>query len=119
MAPERPPRPRGGVCEASFVRGAGPPVWGASERGVEIAKASGIISSRRAAKISSARCHPNTSIRLTPSGENRNWPNEPAAVPAPKASERQLSGRSLPNEEITRLNEQPERPKPISAPDER
>ena len=86
---------------------------------MEIAKASGIISSRRAAKISSACCHPNASIRLTPSGENRNWPNEPAAVPAPKASERQLSGRSFPNEEITRLNEQPESPKPISTPLER
>jgi hypothetical protein len=49
---------------------------------------------------------PTVSIRLTPSGENRNWPNEPAAVPAPNAVERQLGGRSLPSAEITRLNEQ-------------
>jgi len=33
--------------------------------------------------------------------------------------ERQLSGNSLPNDEITRLNEQPDRPKPISTPLER
>ncbi len=78
-----------------------------------------MISSSSAAKISSARCHPKPSIRPTPSGENRNWPNEPAAVPAPKASERQLSGKSLPKDEITRLNEQPDSPKPISTPLER
>ena len=84
-----------------------------------IAKASGTISSSRPAKISSVARQPNASIRPTPSGENRNWPNEPAAVPAPKASERQLSGSSLPNDEMIRLNEQPDSPKPISTPLER
>ena len=84
-----------------------------------IAKASGTISSRRPAKTSSVVRQPRVSIRPTASGENRNWPNEPEAVPAPKASERQLSGSSLPNDEITRLNEQPDRPKPISTPLER
>src|SRR6266849_62088 len=50
----------------------------------------------------------------TPSGENRNWPNEPAAVPAPSESERQDSGTSLPKAASTMLKEQPESPKPIS-----
>jgi hypothetical protein len=45
------------------------------------------------------------SIRPTPSGENRNCPNEPAAVPAPNEIERQFSGRSLPNEGMIRLGE--------------
>ena len=53
------------------------------------------------------------------SGENRNWPNEPAAVPAPNAKQRQLSGTSLPSAPITIGNEQPARPKPISTPAER
>ena len=83
------------------------------------AKASGMISSSRPAKISSVVRQPNAPMRPTPSGENRNWPNEPDAVPAPKASERQLSGNSLPNDEMTRLNEQPDSPKPISTPDDR
>ena len=65
--------------------------------GVASASDSGMISSSRQAKIISVVCQPKLSIRATPSGENRNWPNEPAAVPAPKASERQLSGTSLPN----------------------
>ena len=58
-------------------------------------------------KISSVVCHPNASISDTASGEYRNWPNEPAAVPAPKASERQRSGSSLPNAPSTTENEQP------------
>ena len=78
-----------------------------------------MISSNVPAKISSAVCQPNASIRLTPSGENRNCPNEPAAVPAPNEVERQLSGNSLPNEEMIRLNEQPDSPNPISTPLER
>ena len=84
-----------------------------------MAKASGTISSSRPAKTSSVVRQPTVSIRPTASGENRNWPNEPDAVPAPKASERQLSGSSFPNDEITRLNEQPDSPKPISTPLER
>ena len=76
-----------------------------------------MISSRIAAKISSVVCQPTLSIRLTPSGENRNCPNEPAAVPAPNEIVRQLSGSSLPNDGMMRVNEQPVSPKPISTPD--
>jgi hypothetical protein len=55
-------------------------------------------------------------INETPSGANRNCPNEPAAVPAPNDTERHCSGTSLPNAETMRLNEQPDNPKPISTP---
>ena len=50
------------------------------------------------------------------SGGKRNWPNEPAAVPAPNAIGRHFSGSSFPKAPRTRLNEQPERPKPIRTP---
>src|SRR6476620_3863606 len=75
----------------------------ASCRPVEIASESGMMSRRIQAKISSVARQPTLSIRLTPSGENRNCPNEPAAVPAPNEIERQLSGRSLPKDEMMRL----------------
>ena len=80
---------------------------------------SGNTSSIMPANINSVLCQANASIRPTASGENRNCPNEPAAVPAPKAIERQLSGTSLPSAPTTIGNEQPERPKPISTPAER
>ena len=86
--------------------------------GVARATASGTMSSMAAAKISSAVCQPNSPIRATASGENRNWPNEPAAVPAPKASERHCAGTSLPKAASTMVKEQPARPKPISTPAE-
>src|ERR1041385_8650937 len=89
---------------------------GASWFPVEIASDSGMISTRIAAKIWSVARQPTLSIRLTPSGENRNCPNDPAAVPAPNEIERQLSGRSFPNEEMMRLNEQPVSPSPIRTP---
>ena len=79
-------------------------------RGVASASDSGSTSSRPAANIRSAGCQPNASISTRASGENRNCPNEPAAVPAPSASERHASGTSLPNAESTRLNEQPGEP---------
>ena len=79
---------------------------------------SGTISSSRPEKIKSVVCQPKDSIRPTASGENRNWPNEPAAVPAPNAIERQLSGTSLPSAPITAGMEQPDSPKPISTPPE-
>ena len=44
-------------------------------------------------------------MKPTASGENRNWPNEPAAVPRPKASERHSGGISLPNAPSTSVNE--------------
>ena len=95
---------------------AAPAFAGSSCCGVATAIANGMISSKRPAKISSVVRQPNTWIRYTPSGENRNCPNEPDAVPSPKENDRQLSGRSLPNDEMMRLNEHPERPKPISTP---
>ncbi len=57
-----------------------------------------------------------SSISATASGENRNWPNEPAAVPAPKASVRHCSGISLPKAPSTSVNDEPARPKPINIP---
>ena len=71
------------------------------------------------ANTNSAVCHENVSISACASGENRNCPNEPAAVPAPNANARQLSGTSLPSAPTTIGNEQPARPKPISTPAER
>ena len=88
-------------------------------RGAASANDSGRISSRMAAKISSVCCQPIASIRPTASGENRNCPNEPAAVPAPNAIDRHSGGISLPKAPITRVNEQPASPKPISTPADR
>ena len=70
-------------------------------------------------KISSVVCQPKLSIKLTAIGEKRNCPNEPAAVPAPNANERQLSGTSLPSAPMIAGMAQPDRPKPISTPAER
>ena len=84
--------------------------------GVDSATASGTISSISPANTVSAACQPKLSINATPNGANRNWPNDPAAVPAPSAMPRFSAGNSLLNAESTRLNEQPERPKPISTP---
>jgi hypothetical protein len=75
-----------------------------------------MISNSMPANTNSAFCHPVPSISATPNGANRNWPNEPAAVHAPTATLRQRSGISLPNAGSTRLNEQPDKPNPISAP---
>ena len=71
------------------------------------------------AKVTSVSCHPTAPMRDTVSGAYRNWPNEPAAAPPPKASERQRSGRSLPKADSTMLNEQPARPKPMKTPADR
>ncbi len=68
------------------------------------------------AKIMSVCCQPNASMRPTASGEYRNWPNEPAAVPRPKANVRHCGGTSLPNAASTTGNEQPDSPKPMSTP---
>jgi hypothetical protein len=58
-------------------------------------------------------------MSATASGENTNCPNEPAAVPAPNASERHCGGISLPKAPITIVNDAPARPKPITAPEVR
>src|SRR3954454_200943 len=84
--------------------------------GVARASANGTMSSSMLPKVSSAFCQPKLSISATQTGANRNWPTDPAAVPAPIAIPRYRSGKSLPNAAITRLNEQPERPKPTSTP---
>ena len=87
--------------------------------GVATAKASGSTSSTSTAKTSSVLCQPTLPSSATASGENRNWPNEPAAVPTPNAKERHSSGSSLPNAASTMVKLAPARPKPISTPAER
>src|SRR4029077_13082146 len=80
--------------------------------GVAMASDSGTISSISNANPDSAPTHPQWSIHATPNGANKNCPNEPAAVPAPSAMPRFSGGSSLLKAESTRLNEQPDRPKP-------
>src|SRR5436305_13592968 len=75
---------------------------------------SGNTSNIKNANTISACCQPKLSISATPNGANTNCPNEPAAVPAPSPMPRHSDGNNLPNAESTRLNEQPDRPKPIS-----
>ena len=75
-----------------------------------------MISSIRNANTVSAACQPKLSIMATPNGANRNCPNDPAAVPAPSAMPRRSGGSSLLNADSTRLNEQPDSPKPIKTP---
>ena len=70
-------------------------------------------------KISSVCCQPTPPINPTAIGENRNCPNEPAAVPAPNANERHCGGISLPNAPITTVNDDPASPKPSTMPAER
>ena len=77
---------------------------------------SGRIGSRIAPNTSSVFCQPTPSIRPTASGENRNWPNEPAAVPTPKPMLRHCGGNSLAKAPMISVNEQAARPKPISTP---
>src|SRR5262249_32880941 len=84
--------------------------------GVASASDSGSMMRHRPAKLINAVCQPNQSLKATASGENRNCPKEPAAVPAPNASERHWDGNSLPNAANTMVNEHPARPKPTSAP---
>src|ERR1700716_2047858 len=84
--------------------------------GVASASESGMINSIRPANTISAICQPKLSIIATPNGANRNCPNDPAAVPAPSASPRRSGGSNLLKADSTRLNEQPDRPKPIRTP---
>jgi hypothetical protein len=55
-------------------------------------------------------------MRSTARGENRNCPNEPAAVPAPKAIDRHSGGISLPNAPMTMVKDAPASPKPMIRP---
>src|ERR1700742_4187103 len=84
--------------------------------GVASASDNGTSRSISAANTISAVCQPKLPINATPNGANRNWPNDPAAVPAPSANPRHSSGNSLANADSTRLNEQPDSPKPTSTP---
>src|SRR5580704_12511962 len=84
--------------------------------GVTSASDNGTINIIRPANTTNAVCQPKLSIMATPNGANRNCPNDPAAVPAPSAKPRRSGGSSLEKAERTRLNEQPERPKPIRTP---
>lgn len=63
-------------------------------------------------------CQSSAWFSPTASGENRNCPNELAAVPIPKESERQLNGSSFPNAPITTVKDVPASPKPIRNPAE-
>src|SRR5215203_5276521 len=83
------------------------------------ATAGGSTSSIIPAKMKSEVCQEKLSISPWASGENRNCPNEPAAVPAPNANDRQFSGTSLPSAPTTIGNEQPAKPKPMITPAER
>ena len=65
------------------------------------------------AKNSAVQCQPKDWINPPDSGENTNWPNEPAAVTAPKPIERLLSGSSFASAPTTSDMAQPDRPKPI------
>src|SRR5829696_8331135 len=86
---------------------AGPAAALASAGGVARASDSGRMTSTITAKPTSVWCHPTVSMSTLAVGRNRNCPSEPAAVLAPNAMGRQLSGRSLPNTLMTRLPEQP------------
>src|SRR5690349_14966024 len=79
-----------------------------SAGGVARANDNGMINSISAEKTTSAVCQPKLSIMATPTGANRNWPNEPAAVPAPRAKPRLSAGSSFVKADRTRLKEQPE-----------
>ena len=84
--------------------------------GTASASDSGMMKRTQAPKITSVCCQPNSPISATASGENRNCPNDPAAVPAPNANVRQAGGISLPNAPITTVNDEPASPKPMTAP---
>ena len=70
-------------------------------------------------KVTSAFRQPSVSIRKTASGENKNWPKEPAAVPRPKPVARHSAGKILPKAASTIGKVVPERPNPSSAPADR
>ena len=59
---------------------------------------------------------PYSVMNAWPSGANRNWPSEPAAVPMPSAHDRCSGGTSRAKAASTIANEAPERPSPISTP---
>src|SRR5580704_7473695 len=84
--------------------------------GVASASDSGTTNSIKQANTIKAVGQPKLSSMATPNGANTNCPNDPAAVPAPSATPRHCGGINLPNADSTRLNEQPDRPRPIKTP---
>ena len=78
-----------------------------------------MIRSTTPAKISSVVCQSTAELSATASGENRNWPNELAAVPTPNENARHCGGSNLPNAPITTVNDTPASPKPTIKPPER
>src|SRR6185503_11658287 len=87
--------------------------------GVCTPKAHGIIRSVNRPSAISACCQPRRPINPTASGENRNCPNEPAAVPTPKAKPRHSVGINLLKAASTRVNDVPAMPRPVRTPAER
>ena len=69
-----------------------------------------------AEKVNAVGIQPNAPIMPPAKGENRNCPNEPAAVPRPNAIDRRSGGSSFENAPMTRLNEHAEMPRPTSTP---
>ena len=55
-------------------------------------------------------------MNACPSGANRNWPSEPAAVARPIDQVRRSGGTSRANAASTIVNDAPERPRPSSTP---
>ncbi len=80
---------------------------------------SGIIVSVISPKATSACCQPNNSMKPTASGENRNCPKEPAAVPTPNASERMCGGINWLKAAMTMVKDDPAMPRPVKTPADR
>ena len=55
-------------------------------------------------------------MNACPSGANKNWPIDPAAVASPIAHERRSSGTSRAKAAITIVKDPPESPRPTSTP---
>ena len=97
--------------------GGSPACWAAAPS-LRMASAhdSGMHSKMMAEKMKTVGIHPLAAIIDPAKGENRNWPNEPAAVPSPNANDRRSGGNNFPNAPMTRLNEQAEMPRPTKTP---
>ena len=91
----------------------------AAVAGVASAIDSGNDQQHHAGEDQAARSASRSFDQRMASGENRNWPNEPAAVPAPKANRAPAFRNELAERADHHRNEQPARPKPISTPAER
>ena len=94
---------------------AGPVPAGASEApGSSIA--SGAMTSTEADRPTSAGCHPQASMNPCPIGEKATCPNEPAAVPRPRASERRSGPTTFAMAARAMVNAVQATPTPTSTP---